>query len=395
MRRTWPHSAELVAVLATISLVPVLASRVPQSSHWASSVQGPVPPQFQYSERPYTVEPMVEVLFPKDSSDCASIQSILRSTPSVPLTGPAAIHLLRAYRMSTLARGDVKTGTDIIRHLTGLTQTTPSNEALPFVKTRSGIRFRAYHARGAGNQLGESHRDLFLATFAELGVPLSTSLANLGADRVELSDALRDSVTHFHLDQDPIEWTSIAYVLYMAGAAGWSNCDGDRFTFDQLASELLHRDMSRCSCGGGHVLSAMTLLVRTNDDLRFLSPRTAAELEQRLASEVSTAIATQSEDGSWAPDWQFNPSIALAMKAPGDAGRFLTTSHLVEWMVYLPHRLQPKKATYVRASAWLLAHIRSIDTAPTGVPNAELCPWTHAVCALRAMCPSSTTRPAG
>src|SRR5207248_548404 len=147
------------------------------------------------------------------------------------------------------------------------------------VQTRTGARYLDGTSAGA---LRENHRDVFLATFAEAGVPLSTLLNTNLRSSVSLADVLRDSQANFDLAQPEIEWSAIAYALYSPNQAGWRDRDGNVFTFDQLARELLRRDLAKSSCSGAHLLLAMTYLVRVNDDAKCLSSDTREQLGTRL-----------------------------------------------------------------------------------------------------------------
>jgi hypothetical protein len=142
-------------------------------------------------------------------------------------------------------------------------------ESLLF-QTRNGVRYRLPSSGSPANEEGESHRDLFLATFAELGLPLSTPL-NIATGSFTLRDLLRDSVANFDLQQQEIVWTAVAYCLYLPPQNRWQNRDEMWFTFDDLANELLHRPLREGTCGGAHLLFAMTFLARV-DSSRLAYP---------------------------------------------------------------------------------------------------------------------------
>ena len=61
--------------------------------------------------------------------------------------------------------------------------------------------------------------------------------------------------------------------------------------------------------------------------------------------------------------------------------RLLATSHLVEWMLYLPSEFKPPKDVLRRAGIWLLRHLEAKDD----TRDAEFCPYTHAVGALECL----------
>lgn len=264
---------ELTAVLSVIVLVPALflsAERVYDSGthKGASDVV-----ELAFSDHPYVVRTLVEPLFAPGSEEHAAIQAILSNPPQPALDGPVAIHLLRLYGKSVIPRSDLSSGADVLALLTGH-NAHDANPSFPVVQTRTGARYRP----AKSVTFGENHRDVFLATFAECGVPLSLPLHASDGPAVTAADLLRDSIANFHLGQKEIAWTAIAYVLYMPGTGPWQNRDGERFTWDQLAGELMRRELRDATCGGTHLLLAMTYLARVDASLALLLPATREAL---------------------------------------------------------------------------------------------------------------------
>jgi hypothetical protein len=247
-----------------------------------------------------------------------------------------------------------------------------------FFPTRSGIRYRP---RKRSLQVGaENHRDVCLATFAEAGLPLSTPFTTPN-EVFHLRDLLNDSVQNFHLQQDELPWTAVAYALYNIAGESWTNRFGEKFGWDQLTEALLDAPFARGSCGGAHLFYALMIIRRLEPSL---AAPVRARLDERLKTAIASACALQTADGSWPMDWW-----AQAAGEPAYSGqrvnespfhRLLITGHLLECFTLAPAELQPPMGLYRRAARWL-CHVLQADHASQDVHN--ICPRTHAICAVR------------
>jgi len=259
----------------------------------------------------------------------------------------------------------------------------------PLVRTRHGVRFRTNDLTGGiTGRSEEIHRDQCLACFAELGIPLSEPIT-LGDDAFVLRDVLRDSVANFHLQQKEIAWTAIAYSLYLPPQRQWVNRYGERYSFDDLAEEFLRRPFHRASCGGTHLLYAMTVLLRADSVEPCLSEGTRESISRWLSQRLHAAIESQSADGHWTiPEWD---TAVYRIDSAGDEpasqvddrrrpARLLITGHLLEWMQLLPVEQQPPEHVYRRAVDWLVASLKAMSESDR---DSKICPCTHAVCAIR------------
>lgn len=400
--RTLPRWVwEPLAVLAITILVPAmflsaqrLLGSVRTAPAWNSYEQFCL-------DKPLSIRPLVEPLFAPGSQEYEAIQEILRNPPPTPLDGPVAIHLLRAYPHSRIPRPDISSASDVRALFTGVGLGNPNYQS-PIIRTRQGARFQRFTGNKAVIDLGENHRDAFLATLAEVGVPLSTPLHvpptstapgsellhdpsreehSGGPIELRISDVLRDSLAAFNLEQPEIEWSAVALTLYMPTATAWWNRDGEQFTCDALAAELLRRDLSKASCGGTHLLMAMTLLLRADMDHPRLSDQSRQALSARLCEIVASLATRQLKDGSWSRRWY----LPQQSQREDQWDRLTITGHLVEWMQYLPADLQPDRDLYVRAGRWLIDSLQRLSDGQQ-VDRLRFCPWTHAVCAVHGMC---------
>ena len=255
-------------------------------------------------------------------------------------------------------------------------------------KTRHGIEFVGSNISSKSNHINsESHRDQCLASLAELGVPLSTTVHADGQE-LTIEAALTDSLANFHLKQKELQWTAIAYALYLPPRKAWVNKFGERFTLDNLVDELLAAPFEESSCAGTHLGYALTLLYRADgkhDEL--LSPSVRDRLRKRLERTVTAALSMQSEDGSWPIDWarEIQPASERVPSADVEAaeGRLLVTGHLAEWMLYLPPEFAVPDERLQRAAHWLLARLEAFKS--DLIDDDIVCPYTHAACAVMAL----------
>jgi hypothetical protein len=369
--------------MIAISLLAVLFAAISKGRNNASTTQtsGPhIEPPFREMAR--ALPPLAPLCFMRTSEQAAAITAILNRPPQAPFDGRLAIHLLRVYRNAPIPRADVSSATNLVASLTGYPAAELPLMGTPLVLTRDGARYRPSRAGDRAMNVRENHRDIFLATFAECGLPLSTPLRIGESTTSELSALLRDAVANFDLKQDEIEWSTIAFTIYMSDRKNWRDRDGKICAFDDLAYALIHRELSKSSCGGAHVLLAMTYLLRVNDEAHILSANVAESLRTHVAAAVQALVRAQLPDGSWSNHWGIEPAENTATGS-SSLDRLLATGHLLEWLEYVPVHMQPDVTVYVRAGTWLIQHLQQLKRSPTFNSPAWTCPWAHAVCAVR------------
>src|SRR6185437_11410072 len=161
----------------------------------------------------------------------------------------------------------------------------------PFaIPVRTGVRFPTVPADHRLATAGdESHRDQGLACLAQLGLPLSHPLQVDGLPYA-LKDVLQDSLANFDMHQKELEWTGMAYALYLPPLRQWRNRFGQSFSFDDLTEELLGRSLLHSPCGGSHRLILLTTLHRLDKQHPILSAKVRIELDQFLKKAVEQAI---------------------------------------------------------------------------------------------------------
>jgi len=368
VRRFWSgsghESAKIIfgAVLFAVLAFALWRGVAPRSSPGVEEGRAGMGLEVSPDDAPRRVPTLARRVFPANCAEDRLVRALLGSPPSVPLDGAAACHFLRAYGLGPIPNSALQSG-----RLTALAML-DGNRAKQlfgkplFYQTRYGVRSTlALPDRTPGKTgAGEAHRDQCLAAFAEAGLPLSTPIRT-SSGVFSIRAVLDDSVLNFKPDEEEIHWTAIAYCLYLPAQTAWRNRDGERFGFDDLANELMRRPLGEASCGGAHLLYALTLLLRVDREAPRLSQPVRQAVEQRLRKCVATAMGSQAADGWFALDW-FQPGALPPRIANPPLYRLIATGHIVEWMQYLPEDLQPAQAVYVRAAAWLHSELTKMMT---------------------------------
>jgi hypothetical protein len=258
--------------------------------------------------------------------------------------------------------------------------------------TGSGFRFRARLGNGV---IGERHRDQCLATFAELGMPLSAEV-QLRSAKYHVRDLLNDSVAEFTLDEEDIEWTALAYALLLPPMRSWTNRYGEIYTFDDLANELLGRCFVSAPCCGVHLVRALTALYSVNKVRPVLSLACEAKVKSRIERVLATVLSNQGPDGSWPAYWYhgLEDAAACVNSSPEDSadGRLLSTGHLAEWLLYMPREFAVPATSLARAGDWLQNRLHK---ATSKMRFDDFCPYSHALHVVRELAAEATEHKGG
>jgi hypothetical protein len=337
---------------------------------------------------PLQVRPLVRALVPLQEARMRWLRDQVRPSATVRLNSSYCLHLMRVHGLpSRAAPGIDSPEIDPLRLLTVEDAGRAYFGRPALVRTRNGVCFpTGTPARVRKDGALELHRDQTLAALGELGLPLATPLV-LSDGPAELRDVLRDSIANFHLAQKEPAWTALAYALYLPPVRFWTNRFGEEYTFDELARALLDSSLGEASCGGAHVVYTLTILLRADSLEPIFSQAVRSRLREYLARCAEVAAKSQGKDGSWPPTWN-TPLLPKASReglSPEDTAdeRLIMTSHLAEWMLYLPDGLRPRDEILERAAVWLL---ETISAASPAALERNFCPWSHACCTLRQLC---------
>jgi len=310
------------------------------------------------------------------------LSRVFQEHPRLPPNVSYCCHLLRLYGLEPFRHPVFSSGSEVVSVLTDQALSKEFFGEPIFFRTRSGIRYQDPATQK--ERTGENHRDICLATFAELGLPLTTPVTTEDAS-FTLADLLRDSVENFDIKQDELAWTAVAYAIYLPQRQ-WSNRYGESFSFDDVADALMSTRFEDASCGGTHLLYALTVLLRAKGSADGLSEPVHYELSQYLQRRSIAAIQSQAGDGSWDLNWHAAPnndasSDALLPPSTADFNRLLVTGHLLEWLELLPEEIQPPHDVYMQAARWLCNSLASTSVASLR----NFCPVVHAQLAARAL----------
>ncbi len=368
--------------VADLSTTPV-AHGAPHSVSSSSSSTA----QLGQRDVPVSVRPVVEPLLEVTASEMGLIRAQIQPPASRRVSTSYLLHLLRVHGLN--GRFEDKrfsSGEEILRTLTVASSGKDYWENAPLVQTLFGWRFPTGGYEGVRRDLSlELHRDQTIAALAELGLPLSHPLHGISGSGT-VRDVLADSLANFHLDQQELAWTALAYSLYLPPTRSWTNRYGEPFCFDDLASTIVERRLDAESCGGTHLLYSLTVLARVDQQVAVLSAPVRERLWSWLRRAVDVAVATQEPDGTWHSGWSYAllPTIAPEGWSYMDvkANRVIMTGHIVEWMLYLPEALQVRPHTLKQAGRWLK---KELLEAPQAQKERHFCPYSHAACVLRQM----------
>lgn len=240
-----------------------------------------------------------------------------------------------------------------------------------------GARFLPPGQYEKSTMSAQAHHDQVLSQLGEIGVPLSLSVATDVAI-MQLSDILADSVSHFTLKADDIEWSVIAYCCYVSPPRIIRNRFGEVYSFDAIADELLARRVSQGACGGSHLLVAMLKLIEKDDRTTVLKDDTRRRLLARI-SEISSKLERfQVSDGSWDIDClsETVDQHSLTSFSP-DKQRLVVTSHILEAVLANEKLLNISRARVQSARNWLCVQLQKRDSCRHD--DNEFCPVCHAI----------------
>ena len=256
----------------------------------------------------------------------------------------------------------------------------------PLIDTREGVRSRVVFRRDARWQPErQAHDDQLLAILAEVGVPLSRRVRTPGGEHT-VRNILDDTLANFDLKKQEIEWSALSVALYLPPRNSWFDKYGQRFTLDDVATELMARlYRPRLSCAGTHLLYSMTALMRADEQYAVLTPGVREELREKLREAACALPRSQSPDGMWGADWASPLRETAGAGSPGAAPRgdqILATGHHVEWLMLLPPDMAPPRECLLAALRGLQVRLQADDPQ---LMRQNYCPYSHAARVLRVL----------
>ncbi len=213
--------------------------------------------------------------------------------------------------------------------------------------------------RVAGEQGASVHHDHWLACLTEAGVARHEPIFTPSGRAHTIDDALQQALRDFRVDEREVEWSALAFGLWLPPRAGWYTGDGRHVTFDLIAERLLRGTTKWGVCHGTHRLYSMMALARLDDEFDILSDEVHAAILAHLKSVRQLLIDSQFPDGHWPSNWQDG---ALAVAKPVEDALYkkvISTGHHLEWLAIAPEELHPPRENLRKAARWAIETTRA------------------------------------
>lgn len=383
--RLFLRVATFVCVAALVLLlgrnVSLAVGRVLASVHPAPGEAAHAGAGLGRDAAPVHIEPVIMPSGCIQPNNAREIERNLRREDVATLSD--ALHVLRLFgKGATVRSRDHSTRIPILAVALGYDESRSHFGGHPtLIDTREGVRCRVIERNHDEDQHErQAHEDQLLAILGEVGVPLDYPVSTAGGRRA-VRDLLNDSLAKFDFSEREIEWSALAFAFYVPPRTSWEDRYGRVHTFDQLADELMGRELNEDrSCAGIHLIHSLLIILRVDEQRPILTAPARARVRGYLASMAARVSREQSVDGSWRPDW-YRPHdhahlAAGAARSNGDAWLdVLATGHLAEWLMHLPADLQPPRDTFPRAVRWIESHLLS---ATSDDMLKMYCPYSHA-----------------
>jgi hypothetical protein len=207
-----------------------------------------------------------------------------------------------------------------------------------------------------GKEEGASvHHDHWLASLTEAGVSLGEPVFTAGKPRPRtIGDVLEQALADFRVDESEVEWSVLAFGLWLPPQNAWYARSGRRVSFDLLAERLMRGHQRFGVCSGTHRVYSLTVLVRLDDEFSILSPERRAEVMDHLRAVRDLIAACQFPDGHWPSNWAAG---SAAVERPIDddlSKRVIATGHHLEWLAIAPRELHPPREQILKAADWAI-----------------------------------------
>jgi hypothetical protein len=369
-RYHWPCVAAGCALLGACLL---LASSLLRNRR--ADFRPPIPSHARaaLSDRPVRVEPRLSL--PEALDSAAADRALSRLRRDHPGSLGDALHAMRLFGPAEpIHWGSQRNRASLLDVVLDPLVGADLLGAPALIDARTGVRCRVYQRSDPRKQKDrQAHEDQLLSVLAETGVPLSQPLSTTSG-RQTVQRILDDALAKFDLKQDEIEWSALAFALYLPPLTRWSDKFGRVYSFDDLAEEMMSRKLDGRACAGCHILYSLAVILRADEQFSILSRPVRVRVKSYLGEMASAALRHQAADGSWGIDWRRDPKAA-AEETDRSSARVLATGHLVEWMVILPDDLSPPRNRILVAAHWLAHHL---STANDQELAGDYCPYSHA-----------------
>lgn len=216
-----------------------------------------------------------------------------------------------------------------------------------------------------GRSTGASvHHDHLLASLTEAGVSLETPVFPPGGTARTFNEILQQSLQDFRLDEREVEWSAMAFGLWLAPTTNsWINSQGRKITFDLIARRLIRGHQRFGVCGGTHRLYSLALLLRIDKQHEILSDETTTAVLHHLRTMRDRLNRSQFPDGHWPSNWSDGLRPGENPIDDADYKKVIATGHHLEWLAIAPKELHPEHHRIQQAAKWLVNNVREKSTA--------------------------------
>ena len=180
-----------------------------------------------------------------------------------------------------------------------------------------------------------------------------------------INNILQEAMRDFKLDGREVEWSAMAFGLWLAPQNSWETTDGRQLNFDLLAKRLMRGDQRFGVCSGTHRVYSLMLLWRLNDEQRvngkstFLSNNIRDQVYAHLESVRDRIKVCQFPDGHWPSDWSRGAEALSDPIEDIEYKQVIATGHHLEWLAIAPKELHPPHEQIVKAADWIIKNTSS------------------------------------
>ena len=359
MKKTGRVSKKHVLVVQLIAVVALVASLASASAVTRQQVLNKVggPP---YSpvvsvprETPLSVEPLYDDPEVVSDEELAAVLAKVRPKFAIEkLKSNYVEHALRMWWLNAKFHDPkVMSGEALKDHLVDHGQFLASwgDKVPPILQDhRDGVEIR-----WGKEECASVHHDHWLACLTEAGVNLHEPVFTPNRRR-EINDVLQEALRDFRLDESEVEWSALAFGLWIAPQKTWTTRTGRELSFDLMAERLMRGHKKFGVCSGTHRVYSLMVLVRLDDDHDILSDAMHEQVMEHLRSVRDLIMASQFPDGHWPSNWS-EGADAVAKPVNDELFRqVIATGHHLEWLAIAPKELHPPREQILKAADWVI-----------------------------------------
>lgn len=197
------------------------------------------------------------------------------------------------------------------------------------------------------------HHDHWLACLTEAGVDLHEPVFTPNR-RMDIESVLQEALRDFRLDEVEVEWSALAFGLWIAPQKTWVTRTGRELSFDLLAERLMRGHKKYGVCAGTHRVYSLMVLVRLDDDHDILSDEMRGRVMDHLRSVRDLITVSQFPDGHWPSNWSEGADALTKPINDELYKQVIATGHQLEWLAIAPKELHPPREMILKAADWVI-----------------------------------------